>query len=64
MSQKNFALIAGVLFSLIAVLHLMRIVYGWEARINGGNLPMWVSWIALAVAACLGYQGITLSKKR
>ena len=63
MSQKNFALITSVVFGLIALLHLLRILNGWEAAINGGAVPMWASWVAVIVAAYLGIQGFKLSKK-
>jgi len=35
MSQRSFSLVAGAIFSCIALLHLLRIVFGWEAIIGG-----------------------------
>lgn len=63
MNQKNFSLTAGVLFLIIAFLHLLRIALGWHAVIGGVVIPLWASWLALFVAGYLAYQGINLGKE-
>lgn len=64
MVNKDYSLFAGVIFAIIAVLHVLRIVFGWEAMIAGWSVPMWLSWIALLIAGYLGYTGFMLSRKR
>jgi hypothetical protein len=51
--KKPFTLIAIGLFSLIAVLQLLRFILGWEVTVNGLSVPVWVSGIAFVVAAGL-----------
>ena len=51
--NKPFTLIAVGLFTLIAVLQLLRFVLGWEVTINGMRIPVWASGIAFVVAAGL-----------
>jgi hypothetical protein len=63
MNQKSFSLIAGLIFTIIALLHLLRIVYGWTAVIGGWIVPGWISWLALVIAGSLGYVGLRLSKR-
>jgi uncharacterized membrane protein YkgB len=63
MNQKSFSLIAGIIFTIIALLHLLRIVYGWTAVIGGWIVPEWISWVALVIAGSLGYVGLGLSKR-
>ena len=63
MSQKAFSLIAGLVFSLIALGHLLRIVYSWPVHMADWTAPMWVSWPALFVAGFLGFTGLQLSRK-
>jgi hypothetical protein len=41
----------------VAIAHLLRVVFGWEMRIGGLDIPQWVSWLALVVAAVLAYLG-------
>ncbi len=62
MDQKTFSLISGFIFLLIAILHVLRIVYALDAVIGGWEVPKWISWVAIAVGAYLGYEGLRLSK--
>ncbi len=63
MSQKAFSLTAGLIFSLIALGHLLRIVFAWPVHMAGWTVPMWASWPALLVAGFLGFAGLQLSRK-
>jgi uncharacterized membrane protein len=63
MSQKAYLKSAGLIFFLIAVLHLLRLVFGWEAVFEGWNVPQWLSVVALIVAGYLAYEGFRLSKR-
>ena len=50
---KPFTFIAIVLFSLIALLQLLRFILGWEIMVNGMTIPVWLSGIAFVIAAGL-----------
>ena len=50
---KPFTTIAIVIFSLVAVLHVLRLIFGWEAAINGLVIPMWASLVGLIIAGGL-----------
>ena len=63
MSQKNFSLIAGIIFLLIAILHALRLLNGWHAEIGAIVIPLWVSIVALGISGYLAYRGIVLSGK-
>lgn len=62
MSSKNYNLLTGLIFAFIAILHLCRVVLGWEAVIADWYMPMWLSWVAVVVAGFLAYQGIKNGK--
>jgi hypothetical protein len=62
MTQRTFNVVAGVIFTLVAVLHALRLLLGWEAVIGGWDVPRWVSWIALALAGYLAYSAFTVKK--
>lgn len=51
--MKPFTKIAIAVFSLVALLHLLRLVFGWEVIIAGIIIPFWVSVIGLIVAGVL-----------
>ena len=62
MTHKRFSLAAGSIFLLIFILHLLRIIMGWEGVIGSFVVPMWFSWVALLITGYLAYQGLRLSK--
>jgi len=62
LNHKSYASLSGLLFLAIAALHLTRIVYGWEATLNGYSMPNWASWLGVIVAGCLAYHGLKLAK--
>jgi uncharacterized membrane protein len=62
MSQKAYLKTAAFIFLVIAALHLLRLVLGWEAVFEGWIVPYWLSAVALAVAGYLAYEGFRLSR--
>lgn len=64
MTNKNFAYTAAVIFAAVAVIHGLRLIYGWEGLLGGWQVPIWLSWVAVVVAAWLAFQGFKLSGKR
>ncbi len=62
MNQKTYSQLSGVIFIIIALLHLARILWSWNAQIGGWTVPLWISWVALVVAAYLGWQGFKHAK--
>jgi hypothetical protein len=51
--MKPFTMIAVVVFTLVAILQLVRVVAGWDVAIAGFHVPIWASVIACVVAAGL-----------
>ncbi len=51
--MKPFTTIAVIVFSLIALLQLLRFVLRWEVVVNGVMIPIWVSGIVFLVAIAL-----------
>jgi hypothetical protein len=63
MCQRTYTLTAAIVFLLIALGHLLRIVFGATFVIEGFSVPMWVSLLAVVVMAFLALQGFRLSRK-
>jgi hypothetical protein len=61
-SKTSFSVQAGVIFLIVAVAHALRLVFKWAVVIAGWQLPMWVSAVALVVAAYLAYEGVREGK--
>ena len=63
MNLKSFTLLAGVIFAIVALAHLLRVLMGWPIVIDTWTVPIWLSWIALAVAGGLSYFGFSLASR-
>jgi hypothetical protein len=63
MTQRTFSLIAAGVFSLIALGHAIRLLFGWHVTVENMVVPVWISWIGLAIAGYLAYQGFRLSRR-
>lgn len=57
MNKHTYVTVTATIFLVVAVLHLTRIVIGWEASMGGWAVPLWLSWGGLAVAGFLAYTG-------
>jgi len=57
MNRKTFCTVAGAIFALVAVFHLIRILADWHVIIEHWSVPNSVSWVALVVAGGLALLG-------
>lgn len=51
--NKPFTLVAVVVFSVVALLQLLRLLLDWDITINAITIPLWASGVAFVVAAGL-----------
>lgn len=63
MSRRIYFIVTAIVFALVALLHLLRIAYGWEAVTGGWAVPLWVSWIGLLVAGVLAAAGFVHGRR-
>lgn len=54
--MKPITAVAILVFSLVALLQLLRVALGWEVTVNGTLIPIWASVIACVVAAALAFM--------
>jgi hypothetical protein len=64
MDQRTFSITAGVIFALMALIHVARIYFGWPIVVAGQSIPMWVSWVGLVVAGGLAYFGLRAARRQ
>jgi hypothetical protein len=62
MTPRIFSLTATAVFSLIALGHAIRLLFGWHVTVENVVVPVWISWIGLAIATYLVYQGFQLAR--
>ena len=51
--MKPFTTIAVAVFTLMAVIHVIRLIVGWEVIVAGFVVPVWWSALGMVVAAGL-----------
>jgi hypothetical protein len=44
---------------MLAIVHLLRIILGWQVEVGGLSFPFWLSWLAILVTGALAYFGFT-----
>lgn len=63
MKLQTYSMIVGIIFLLVAILHLVRAIYSWQLLVNNSfSLPVWISWVGFVVASVLSYFGFKFSK--
>jgi hypothetical protein len=55
MRERTYILVVAIVFTVVAVAHLYRIFTGADLILVGWDIPMWLSWFGVAVAAYLAY---------
>jgi NAD/NADP transhydrogenase beta subunit len=64
LDRQTYNTVTAAVFLIVAVVHLLRIIFGWAAQIGGLDIPVWVSWLALVAAGALAYFGFRLNSRR
>jgi hypothetical protein len=49
----KYVVVSGVLFGVIAVVQAVRALNQWPVQVEGFDVPVWVSWVAMVVAGSL-----------
>ena len=62
MSVKPYLVATAVIFSLLALAHLLRILLGWSVVIADWQVPVWLSWLPLVVLVVLVSYAVRLSR--
>jgi hypothetical protein len=64
MATKAYLAVTGIIFVIVAVLHLLRLIYLWPAQIGAFSIPIWTSCAALFVASVLFVWAFILLRKQ
>lgn len=55
--KTTYITTVATVFLIIAIVHALRLYFGWEGVIGGWELPFWLSWAAVVVTGYLAWQG-------
>lgn len=54
-SERKLLLAAGVVFLLVALIHFLRVLFGWTLIVGDMDVPEWFSWFGVLLALYLSY---------
>jgi hypothetical protein len=54
--SKPFTWIAAAIFALLAIIHIVRLFTYFQITIGSHSVPMWCSYVAIAVSAFLSWM--------
>jgi hypothetical protein len=63
MNKNTFCMMAALIFAVVALVHLLRLYFGWPAVIGEWSVPMWVSWLGFIVTGALSAAGLSLATR-
>ena len=58
--MRAYILITGVIFAIVALVHLLRLLLDWPVQVAGLAVPPWVSWIGFLAAGALAVWAFSL----
>jgi hypothetical protein len=61
MTAAEYSLLVAIVFSLVAILQLIRAVTRLPITVGQTSIPIWASWAAGAVAIVLAWFGFLAS---
>ena len=62
--ERTYLLLAGCIFTVVAVAHLLRVFSQGDLVLLGWAVPLWLSWIGTLVAAYLAYASFHFAMRR
>jgi hypothetical protein len=63
-TKRLYVLITAILLGIVALIHLLRVVYGLEVRVGQGNFPVWLSAAGFVGAGILSAWGFLLAVRK
>jgi len=63
MNMRQYCVVSGALFLVVAVAHLLRLALALPVRVDEFIVPLQVSWAGAVVPAILAYQAFRLARQ-
>ena len=62
LTPQTVLALTGLVFTIIALLHVLRVANNWAVFLNGWAIPMWVSYAGIVVAGGLAFASFHAKK--
>lgn len=63
-SERTLLILAGLVFLVVTVVHLLRLAFGWELALGDFIVPLWLSWFGICIAGYLSYSSFHFAFRR
>ena len=63
MNTKNYLIVSTIIFTVVAVVHLIRLTLGWPVELGTWNVPLAASLVAVLVSASVAMWGMLLVRR-
>jgi len=64
MRVNAYLTVTGILFGIMAIVHMLRLLNGWSASVGSWQVPVEFSWSAAAIGAAVAVWSIILLRRR
>ncbi|MDH4109038.1 MAG: hypothetical protein OEW35_12005 [Gammaproteobacteria bacterium] len=64
MTMRQYCLVSGGLFAIVAGAHLLRILLGVAIEVSDYPVPLQLSWLGVLVPGTLAFQAFRLRGRR
>ena len=63
MRTSSYLTASAVIFTVVALVHLLRAVQGWPVQLGTMMVPVWISALAFVLSAGLAMWGFMLVRR-
>jgi hypothetical protein len=63
LKTKAYLIVSTIIFTFVAVAHLIRFMMGWPAVLGTWNVPLSASLVAVLVSASVAIWGMSLVRR-
>ena len=63
-SERTLLMIAGLIFLVVALVHLARLAFGIDIILGDFAIPLWLSWVGVIFAGYLSYASFHFAGMR
>jgi hypothetical protein len=63
-AERKLLMLVGIVFLIVALLHLVRIAFGWNLILAEVTVPLWLSWVGVIFPGYLSYSSFHFALKK
>ena len=64
MNSRVYLVISSIIFGIVAIFHLLRVLFDWSLVFGTWPAPMWMSWFGAVAAGILCRWACSLARRR